>query len=111
MKKDEILKLSKKENVEGDEREKKVKSRGQIIAMNVMYILAIIILLLNHYFGKTYTFTSVLNDILLISFSVSLVYDLYWYIKERDKVYLFYIVGNLFFVIWSAYDFIKDLIH
>lgn len=35
MKKDEILELSKKENAEGDEREKKVKSRGQFIAMNV----------------------------------------------------------------------------
>lgn len=111
MKKDEILELSKKENVEGDEREKKVKSRGQFIAMNVMYILAIIILLLNHYFGRIYTFVSVLGDILLISFSVSLVYDLYWYMKERDKVYLYYMVGNLLLVIWEAYDFIKDLIH
>ncbi len=111
MKKDEILELSKKENVEGDEREKKVKRRGQFIAMNVMYILAIIILLSNHYFGRTYTFVSVLDDILLISFSVSLVYDLYWYMKERDKVYLYYIAGNLPFVIWHVYDFIKDLIH
>ena len=111
MKKDEILELSKKENVEGDEREKKVKSRGQFIAMNVMYILAIIILLLNHHFGRTYTFVSVLGDILLISFSVSFVYDLYWYMKERDKVYLYYMVGNLLFGIWEAYDFIKDLIH
>lgn len=111
MKKDEILELSKKENAEGDEREKKVKSRGQFIAMNVMYILAIIILLLNHHFGRTYTFVSVLDDILLISFSVSLVYDLYWCMKERDKVYLYYIAGNLPFVIWHVYDFIKDLIH
>ena len=66
--------------------------------MNVMYILAIIILLLNHHFGRTYTFVSVLGDILLISFSVSFVYDLYWYMKERDKVYLYYMVGNLLLV-------------
>lgn len=110
MNKEEILELNKKDNQNGDELQRKVRSRGRIIAMNVMYILAIIILLLNQYFGKQYAIGSVLNDILLIWFSVDLVRHMYTYIKEQDKYALLNGFIDLVLVIWCLYDFIKDIL-
>lgn len=109
MKKEEILELSKRDNQSGDELQKKVRSKGRVIAMNVMYITAIVFLLLEQFVAQKFTFFLVLDGVFAILFAADFSYYLYCYIKGKDKAELFTALVDLGFLIWNIYDLVMAL--
>ncbi len=85
MKKEDILKLSRQENAKGDEREKKIRSRANILAMNVIYIMAIIFIIANQYLDRKVGIISVISYALTIWIAVDFVKDTYRFIVTREK--------------------------
>lgn len=85
MKKEDILKLSRQENAKGDEREKKIRSRANILAMNVIYIMAIIFIIASQYLDKKIGIISVVDYAITIWFAVNFVKDMYYFIVTREK--------------------------